>query len=496
MNRDNGALAIVLHSHMPYVEGFDTWPFGEEWLWEATATSYLRLLPVLGGNSVTVAITPVLADQFEAMQGEAGDRFESFLSDTRAQVFLEEREAFERDGMHELVAEVNRGENDYKRALEDFRRLGRDLNSAFRALSDHVDLWGGPATHPVLPLLATHQGIDLQLRTGLRSHQRRFGTCSSGIWLPECAWHPRLIPDLLSVGVDRFCVDQTGHWGEGSGDHLSPIAIEGGLTALPVDWRMVRLVWSAEGYPGRPKYRDTFKRTRLDLAPWRIDGEVYSESEARTQARDDAREFVAAVQGRLAAHANQTGAGGLCTFAIDTELLGHWWYEGPWWLEAVFEAAEQSGLRLVTATEAIDGFPARPASCSPSSWGDGKNFSTWDAPGVAGMVWETRKAEIDLVLAARHGSTGTVPLARAARELLALQSSDWAFLKTTKTAADYPSRRFDGHLKNFREVFGRMAQSPGSGKLASQTVTAELASLAPDLALEALAPQTTYPAIP
>lgn len=487
MNRDNGALAIVLHSHMPYVEGFDTWPFGEEWLWEATATSYLRLLPVLEGKPVTVAITPVLADQFEAMQGEAGDRFEDFLGNMRAQVFLEEREAFERDGKVELVAEVNRGQDDYKRALEDFRRLGRDLNGAFRALAGSVDLWGGPATHAVLPLLATHRGIDLQLRTGLLSHQRRFDVRPSGIWLPECAWHPRLVPDLLSAGVDLCCVDQTGCWGEGSGDHLVPVAIEDGLTALPVDWQTVRLAWSAEGYPGRPRYRDSFKRTRLDLMPWRVDGEVYNEPEARAQARDDAREFVAAVQDRLATHADQTGDRGLCTFAVDTELLGHWWYEGPWWLESVFEQAERSGLRLVTAAQAIAGFPARSASCLTSSWGEGKNLSTWDAPGVAGMVWDVRKAEIDLVLAAQHPTADAAALARAARELLAMQSSDWAFLKTTNTAGDYPDRRLAGHLENFRAAFGRMAQSPGSGKLTGQAVTAELASLAPDLDPQALA---------
>ena len=61
-------MKLVLHTHMPYVEGFGTWPFGEEWLWEAIATSYLPLLDVLDRHpgKVTLSVTPVLADQLEA----------------------------------------------------------------------------------------------------------------------------------------------------------------------------------------------------------------------------------------------------------------------------------------------------------------------------------------------------------------------------------------------------------------------------------------------
>src|SRR3979411_331815 len=63
--KPRGELAVVLHTHMPYVEGFGTWPFGEEWLWEAIATSYLPLLDVLGRAPITLSLTPVLGDQLE-----------------------------------------------------------------------------------------------------------------------------------------------------------------------------------------------------------------------------------------------------------------------------------------------------------------------------------------------------------------------------------------------------------------------------------------------
>src|SRR5947208_14247142 len=84
MNGSEGRLAVVLHSHMPYVEGFGTWPFGEEWLWEAIATSYLPLLELLdGGAPITLSLTPVLCDQLEAPG--AIDRCDAFLAGIRVE---------------------------------------------------------------------------------------------------------------------------------------------------------------------------------------------------------------------------------------------------------------------------------------------------------------------------------------------------------------------------------------------------------------------------
>ncbi len=109
MSRRPGALALLLHSHMPYVEGFGTWPFGEEWLWEAVASVYVPLLDVIDGHPVTLGLTPVLCDQFEAMRGEAGDRFRAFLRDIRAPIHEEDARHLE----PELAAEVRRAAGDY-----------------------------------------------------------------------------------------------------------------------------------------------------------------------------------------------------------------------------------------------------------------------------------------------------------------------------------------------------------------------------------------------
>jgi 1,4-alpha-glucan branching enzyme len=173
-----GELAIVLHSHMPYVEGFGTWPFGEEWLWEAMATSYLPLLDVLdAGAPVTLSLTPVLCDQLAA-PGIA-ERFDAFCRELR-------------QGTHEsdaaeaaeaaVAAELRRAAGDYLRAADAFAARGRDLVAAF---APHA-AWTSAATHAVLPLLATRAGVRLQLRTGIAAHRARFGDgWRGGLWLPE-----------------------------------------------------------------------------------------------------------------------------------------------------------------------------------------------------------------------------------------------------------------------------------------------------------------------
>ena len=287
-----GALALVLHSHMPYVEGFGTWPFGEEWLWEAVACVYLPLLDLLDGVPVTVGMTPVLCDQLEAMRGEPGERYMRFLREIRAPIHAEDAAGLEAGGESRLAEEVRRAAGDYTRAERDFEERGRDLIAAFRAL-DGVELWTSAATHALLPLIATDAGLRLQLATGTASHMHRFGHWSGGFWLPECAYVPGLERELADDGVRAFCVDQTGVDGF---DHLLPVATEPGPVAVPIDWQTVQLVWNDEdGYPADPLYRNYWGRTVHDLRPWSNAGEPYDHEAALALAREHARDFVTRV---------------------------------------------------------------------------------------------------------------------------------------------------------------------------------------------------------
>ena len=474
MNR--GALALVLHTHMPYVEGFGTWPFGEEWLWEAVASVYLPLLEVLDGAAVTVSLTPVLCDQLEAMRGEPGERYLRFLREIRAPIHAEDSAGLDRTGKPQLGAELRRAAGDYVFADEQFERRGRDVLGGFAALG--AELWTSSATHAVLPMLATDAGLRLQVATGVAAHERRFGEdWSGGFWLPECAYAPGLERDLAEHGVRAFCVDQTEVHGVGALEHLEPIATDAGPVAVPLDWETVELVWGASGYPSHPDYRDYHGRTLHDLRPWTIGGEPYDHDHALELAAGHADDFLERVGARLDAFAADRGRPGLVCCALDTELLGHWWYEGPRWLAAVLERAEAAGVDLVTLPAGLDRFEPVKREIAASTWGSPKDLSTWDSALVADVAFAARRGEIETVAAAARGGRSAA-LERAARELFALQSSDWAFLLTRDLAADYPLERVRGHSGALRAALGALDSAPQPDPA--------LRSLAPELDLAPL----------
>ncbi|MGZ8633620.1 MAG: hypothetical protein ACXWZZ_07165, partial [Solirubrobacteraceae bacterium] len=241
-----GRLAIVLHSHLPYVEGFGTWPFGEEWLWEAIATSYLPLLDILqDGAPLTLSLTPVLCDQLEAPG--ALERCRAFLRDVRPASHALDVEAAADPA---VAAELERAAGEYAAALE---RLPEDLLAALAPFA----AWTSAATHALLPLLATDAGVRLQVRTGVEAHRARCGDgWRGGFWLPECAGAPWLHGLLEEAGVHATCVDLTDVLGPGDPRHLRPLVTEAGPLLMPIDRVAVDLVWGSSGYPSHAAYRD------------------------------------------------------------------------------------------------------------------------------------------------------------------------------------------------------------------------------------------------
>jgi 1,4-alpha-glucan branching enzyme len=418
---------------------------------------------------VTVGLTPVLCDQLEAMGGEPGERYLRHLREISPVIHAEDSESLTRDGETALAAELRRAGGDYVAADEAFERRGRDLLGAFASL-ERVELWTSTATHAVLPLIATDAGRRLQLATGTGSHRRRFGDWGGGLWLPECAYGPGLERDLADHGVRAFCVDQSAVPGF---DSLRPVATEAGPLAVPIDWSTVELVWKEwAGYPADPAYRNYHRRTAHDLRPWANAGGPYDREQALARARHHARDFVARAAARLA-------DGGLLCCALDTELLGHWWYEGRDWLGAVLEEAPRAGVELVTVGEGLRRGEPQQVPLASSTWGSRKDLTTWDSPPVGDLAVAARRAELRAVAAAASHSGPRAALERAARELLAMQSSDWSFMVTRELAGDYPRERMDHHG---RELDRALAALDGGAPVPDPGVR----SLAPDLDLAAL----------
>jgi 1,4-alpha-glucan branching enzyme len=429
-------LSIVLHTHMPYVEGFGTWPFGEEWLWEAIATSYLPLLDVLDEHPgrVTLSLTPVLCDQLAAPG--ALERCLAFLREVRPESHRLDLETA--DGP---VAEaLERSAAAYADAADALERRG-DLVAAF---APHA-AWTSAATHAILPLLATGTGMRLQLRTGIAAHRARFGEWDGGLWLPECAHAPWLDDVLKEAGVRVACVDWTDVLGPGP---HAPRRTEAGVVLAPIDREAVELVWHRDGYPSRAPYLDTHRLTERRHRVWAVDGSVYDPDRAAEQVAADAEDFVRRVAGR----------GGEPVVAFDTELLGHFWPEGVAWLRAVLEASERHGLALGppgggAAEDAPDAPPV-------TSWGDGRDLRTWSGPGAGGLAWAQRGAEL------RAFAGRSRPSDRALRELLALQASDWAFLASAGTAGSYPLERAEAHRAAFEAALADPGMEPELRSLA------------------------------
>jgi 1,4-alpha-glucan branching enzyme len=433
---------------MPYVEGFGTWPFGEEWLWEAIATSYLPLLDLLDEQPgrITLSMTPVLCDQLEAPG--ALTRCLAFLREVRPE---SHRLDIEAEDDPAIASVLEHSAAVYAAAAGALERRTQPTSSAgtggslIEAFAPHVS-WTSAATHAVLPLIATSTGVRLQLLTGVRAHRERFGAWDGGLWLPECA-HADWLDDLLEeAGARLTCVDWTDVLGPGP---QAPRRSKAGVVLVPLDREAIDLVWASDGYPSHAAYRDSHRLTARSHRPWAIDGTPYDAARAAEQARLDADDFVDRIAER----------GGPSVVALDTELLGTHWHEGVDWLRAVIAICDRRGVALELFDAAVEADPA-PDAVPPTSWGDGRDLRTWSAPAAGGLPWTQRAAELRALTGQER------PSDRALRELMALQSSDWAFLIAAGTAGAYPRERAEGHRAALEQALGDPKLDPALRNLA------------------------------
>ena len=267
------------------------------------------------------------------------------------------------------------------------------------------------------------------------------------------------------------CVDLTDVLGRGAPAQLRPLRSASGPVLVPLDRELIELAWSDAGYPAAGAYRDHHHLTTHHHRVWANDGAVYDPARAGTTAREHAADFVARARARLAAGSAALGRPALAVVAFDTELLGHWWYEGVGWLAAVLEAAADQGLALTRLDDALGRHPpaVAPADLPVTTWGRPRTLATWSGPRVARFAWRARAAELRTVAAGADAGE------RAVRELLALQSSDWAFLADRRLAGAYPEERAAGHAAALDAALADI-----------DSVSPRLRHLAPDLDLAPL----------
>jgi 1,4-alpha-glucan branching enzyme len=517
------------------------WPHGSDWLNEATFECYLPLLDVahrLVADGIspkwTINISPVLAEQLASPEFQ---KELAFYYDNVRRACVESRDYFAREGERDIVALTHYWEHFYERMWELHRRIGGDIPGTFAELQrgGHLEILTCAATHGYLPLLSRDESIRLQLRTAVETHRRHFGAAPRGIWLPECAYRPRYewtppagrergdrrlrpgVEELLAEhGLEYFIADahlvaaaapvflyrdyvprktqiESALPDISRRSPLSPyqpyrVASRGGTgsaVAFFRDPKTTLQVWSREhGYPGEFAYLEFHKKHFPGgLRFWRItdaSGDlgrkiVYDPALATDKVKGHARHFVDLVADTLT-QASADGPAVVCS-PYDAELFGHWWFEGPSWLEHVSREMVRAGVPRTTLGETLAVVPpARTLALPEGSWGEGGDHRVWlnsDTEWTWDRVYSA-EAEWAGHLTRARGADGDLRrvLAQASRELLLLQASDWQFLITTQAARDYAERRVAEHYAEFKRL-SEMAHTLENGR----KLTAEAANV-------------------
>jgi 1,4-alpha-glucan branching enzyme len=484
-----GLFTLVLHTHLPWLAHHGRWPVGEEWLYQSWSAAYLPLLRVLrklAGEDrhrlVTLGMTPVVTAQLddpycldgmhhwlanwqlraaEAASIRPGDLFDAATSCTP--------DALRSFGIREFA--------ETEQALDDFTSGWRHgASPLLRGLIDAgtVELLGGPLAHPFQPLL-TPRLREFALREGLADARQRLSHQPIGIWAPECAYAPGMEHDYAAAGIGHFMVDGPSLHGDTA---LGRPVGDSEVVAFGRDLQVSYRVWSPKsGYPGHAAYRDfhTYDH-RTGLKPARVTGRnvpsdakaPYDPERADRAIDGHVADFVDVVRRRLQAESERIGRPAHVVAAFDTELFGHWWYEGPVWLERVLRALPEAGVRIGTLSDAVAaGFVGQAVELPPSSWGSGKDWQVWAGEKVADLVQlntevvDTALSTVDKALAQTASLDGPIPRDHISdqilRETLLTVSSDWPFMVSKDSAADYARYRAHLHAHATREIADALA---------------------------------------
>jgi len=488
---EKGYLCLVLHAHLPYIRHPEQEHILEEnWLFEAITETYIPLLKVfekLADDGVkfrlTMSLTPPLLSMLN--DGLLQDRY---LRQIEKLIELAGKE-IERTRWQ---PDLNRMAYYYHDLFSSARRYflekcGKNLVKAFARLQDegYLELITCGATHGYLPLMLQQEAVRAQIHYAVEYHTRCFGRPPRGIWLPECAYNPGDDEILRAYGIRYFFTDAHGllhasprpKYG-----NFAPIYCPSGVAAFGRDLESSKQVWSAnEGYPGDYDYREFYRDIGYDLEyeyirPYidpsglrmntgikyhRITGRThdkqpYNPDWAREKAAQHAGNFMFNREQQVEYLASFLGRKPIIVSPYDAELFGHWWFEGPQWLDFLIRKVyyDQQTFKLATPSDYLSLYPRNQVSTpSLSSWGYKGYNEVW-LEGSNDWIYRhlhqaaTRMVELTNTFPEATGVLRRA-LNQAARELLLAQSSDWAFIMKTGTVVPYAVRRTQGHIGNF-----------------------------------------------
>jgi 1,4-alpha-glucan branching enzyme len=505
-----GYFSLVLHAHLPFVRHPEYPEFLEEdWLYEAITEVYLPLIYIFqnlheagAAPRVAINLSPPLSEMLadELLQTRYTTHLENLLELADKEVERTRAEAVEFYDVAVMYAKNLRASlalwND---------RYGRDLVGAFRELQDKgvLEIITCGATHGFLPLISTDEARRAQIAVAVANYKKHFGRRPRGIWLPECAYELGIEELLKEYGIEYFISDTHailyGDPRPKYGVH-APVVCPNGVAVFARDVETSRQVWSAEvGYPGNGVYREFYRdigwdlpleylkphlhadgnRRHLGLKYHRITGrnvpqqlkQPYIPALATEKVAENAMHFIGE-RIRQAHKLRETFEGHppLVVSPYDAELFGHWWFEGPQFIDFLFRKMhwDQTEIAAVTPGDYLDsGLPIQIQQPAASSWGEAGYYKVWLNEGNSWMYPYQHDAECRMTgLANRYagsrrhsGSADTAPapnpavatrvLNQMARELLLAESSDWAFQIYQGTTVEYSSRRFRSHIHRF-----------------------------------------------
>ena len=497
-----GYLALVLHAHLPFVRHPEDDDFLEEdWLYEAITESYIPLLWTMEGLAadgvdfrLTMSLTPTLVamlndellrQRYERRLDRLCELAEKEVERTRHLPDFHDNAVFYRDR--------------FRAAREDYcNRWKRDLVGAFARLQQagQLEIMATAATHGFLPLLRSNPAaVRAQVFLGALDYAKTFGRAPRGVWLPECGFYPGLDETLKEAGLRYFFVETDGI--HHASDHAkfgvhAPLYCPSGIAAFGRDPEASRQVWSAsEGYPGDHDYRDFYRDIGHDLdfdyvKPYlhrdgrrvntgikyhRVTGrtdckEPYVRQRALNKAAIHAGHFLESRRRQMEGLRAAMGRKPLVVAPYDAELFGHWWFEGPVWLNYLCRqiAADRKTLEMVAAPEYLAEYPVNQvATPGASSWGYKGYNEVW-LNASNDWIYRHLHAAADHMgeLAERFPDADGLTrraLDQAARELLLAQSSDWAFIMTRGSMTPYAVRRTKEHLLRFRKLYDMLKEN-------------------------------------